>query len=1854
MSDLSARNLRLLARRPAASTHTLRRHPGVRFSIATAAILGLLASMLIGITATPADAATDPCGPGSNKIVCENSKPGTDPFIWDIGPTAGDPTIQGFSTDISVNVGSTVGFKIKSTASKYTIDIYRTGYYQGLGARYITRVTPTATLPQAQPQCVSDLTTALYDCGNWGLSASWAVPTIAVSGVYIANLTRTDTGGQSHIIFIVRDDSSQSDVLFQTSDTTWQAYNTYGGANFYQGGGAGRAYKLSYNRPFATRDGIHGRDFYFSSEFAQVQFMERNGYDMTYAAGVDTDRYGSLLLNHKVFLSVGHDEYWSSAQRANVEAARDAGVNLQFLSGNEIYWKTRYEASTVAPSSNAYRTIVSYKETWANSKIDPSPTWTGTWRDPRFAPPSAGGGVPENSLSGTMYMANFDDLPVTVTAAQGKTRLWRGTSLSTLAAGTSQALAPHTVGYESNEVIDNGFSPAGLVKLSTTVGPSPEMLQDFGNTVAPGTTTHNLVLYRAPSGALVFGAGSIQWAWGLSQNHDGNGAPADPRMQQAQVNILADMSAQPVTLMEGLVPAAKSTDTTAPTVTIVSPAANSTQSNGSIVTASGTAQDVGGVVAGVEVSTDGGTAWHPATGTSSWTYSYNQTGLGAQPIRVRATDDSANTSAPTTATVTVTAPASVFGAETPLVADTGDTSAVELGLNFSPDVNGFVNGVRFFKSTANTGIHTGSLWSSSGARLAQVTFTNETASGWQTAQFSNPVSVSAGQKYTVSYTAPVGRYPATSYYWAYSSKLSPPLTVDHGYGKPSPGVYGNPGTFPSASYRDSNYYVDVMFTTQNVSPVSVSSRFPLSNSTCAAASTVVAAVLSGSVTPSTVSLSVMTTAGAAVAGTSAYNASAMKATFTPGAALTANTSYTATIVASGPSGALSSGNTWTFTTAAEGSGASCPKSIFSTSAVPEVLHVADSPVTLGVTFSSSTDGSIVGMSFYKGSTNTGTHTGTLWSSTGTQLATATFVSESADGWQTVYFSQPIAITAGTQYVASYRTTSGNYSTTAGAFSQPYTSGSLTIPASGAVFNYGSGFPSSPSTTNYFVDVLFVEGSATPLPTVTSRTPAADASGVATSTSISATLSADPGTPAPTVTVTAGGGVVAGTTTYAPTTRALTFTPSSALTSGTSYSVVVASGSTALAGGTWSFTTAGTAPTGTAFNLIVGTPVTTATTDSNAVELGMAFTTSQPGSVTQIRFYKGSGNTGTHSGSIWSSTGTRLATVTFAGETASGWQTATLSSPLALTTGTTYVVSYLAPVGRYSATVNDFSTAKTSGPLTAPAANNGRYLYDSAGGFPTSSFDATNYFVDVTFVASAPVPVTVVSKTPEAGTVGVLTSTSVSAVMSGEGTSGVPSLALTGPSGAVAGTSTYSTSTRTVTFVPTEFLTQSTTYTATATVAGATPSGGNWSFTTGTSAEYSLISGTPSIIQDSDTNAVELGMAFQTSQAGSVTAIRFYKSAGNTGTHTGSLWSTSGTRLATVTFAGETATGWQTATLATPYALTPGTTYIVSYLATVGRYSATPSYFSTTRTSGPLTADASNGRYLYGSGGGMPTSVWNSTSYFVDVVFITSSTPTPTPTPTAPGVTVGAVSPAANATDVSPTVSVTAEVTGADAATATLQLTGPSGAVAGTSSYSAGSSNVTFVPASPLGWSTSYTASVSSGSTQIGGSWSFTTTSQPVEVTAQSIFAENAVPATVNWNDPAEVQVGTRFSSSAAGTVKTIRFYKGPANTGTHTGYLWSGTGTLLGTVAFSGETASGWQTATFSTPISIAAGTEYRVGLLSTSGMYAIDLNGLAATTTSGSLSTPANGGAYVYGNGFMSNTSTHNYWVDIGFVPNS
>jgi hypothetical protein len=160
-----------------------------------------------------------------------------------------------------------------------------------------------------------------------------------------------------------------------------------------------RAYKVSLNRPYATRD-YRAVNMPFNAEYPMIRWLEANGYDVAYTTGLDGDRRGALIRNHKVFLSVGHDEYRRPQARRGGGARARRGVHLAFFSGNEIFWKTRWESS-IAGTVTTYRTLVCYKETHSSppEKIDPSPEWTGTWRDPVRRPRGGRPRTPSPALS---------------------------------------------------------------------------------------------------------------------------------------------------------------------------------------------------------------------------------------------------------------------------------------------------------------------------------------------------------------------------------------------------------------------------------------------------------------------------------------------------------------------------------------------------------------------------------------------------------------------------------------------------------------------------------------------------------------------------------------------------------------------------------------------------------------------------------------------------------------------------------------------------------------------------------------------------------------------------------------------------------------------------------------------------------------------------------------------------------------------------------------------------------------------------------------------------------------------------------------------------------------------------------------------------------------------------------------------------------------------------------------------------------------------------------------------------------------------------------------------------------------
>ncbi|QMU31024.1 DUF4082 domain-containing protein [Adhaeribacter radiodurans] len=1016
-----------------------------------------------------------------NAIVTENAKSGNPSSEWQISG-AGDMSIQGFATDISYNKGTTARFKIKTNARAYTVKIYRLGYYQGNGARLQGTATVTATLPQTQPSCSTNSSTGLLDCGNWATSAQWVIPSNAVSGVYIAKLTRTDTQGSSHIVFIVRDDASTSNLLFQTSDATWQAYNIYGdnnnGRSLYTGTG-GKAVKVSYNRPFVTRSGGGGggaeEDWIFNAEYPMIRWIESNGYDVSYTTDVDSDRRGNLIANHKVFMSVGHDEYWSGAQRANVTAARNSGTNLAFFSGNEVYWKTRWENS-IDGSGTSHRTLVCYKEGTQGENVcgnncDPSPEWTGLWRSGCEIVTGSqinDGCHPENALTGQISWAE-NTAALTVPSTFKTFRFWRNTSVASLENGQTATLTNGIIGYEwdSEQEAYRSSYPAGRVVLSRTV---------------INSQVHNCSLYRHSNGALIFGAGTVQYSWGLDSNHDRGSAAPSRALQQATVNLFADMGAQPGSLQTGLVTATASTDTQAPVTTILSPAEGASLPAGTAVTISGTATDAN-VVAGVEVSTDGGTTWRLANGTTNWTFSWTPTLQGPTTIKSRAFDDLGNMSSPITRNVTIiggstSCPCTVFQASEVPTGSLQVDNPVTLGMKFRSSSSGSITGVRFYKQSGNNGTHRGLLYSSTGTLLAEAPFTSETATGWQQVPFPAAVAITANTTYIVAFHSSGGTYSETNDYFT-TAKTNGPLTgLANGTDGPN-GVYGygSSPAFPGSTYQATNYWVDVVFNNgappSNPAPT-VAITSPANGATFTAPASITINANAADTSPGTVS-KVDFYNGTTLLGTD------VSSPYSFAWSNVAAGTYSLTARATDNGGTTTTSAAVSITVNGSNPPSTCPCTVFRPTDVPGgTIQNDGQSVQLGMKFRSSVNGNVTAVRFYKQTGNTGTHIGQLYSSTGTLLAQATFINETASGWQEVNFSSPVSITANTTYVITYHSSEGHYSVNDFGFTSSIVNGPLTGLQNGfdgrnGVYLY-TATPAYPTenyeASNYYVDAVF--------------------------------------------------------------------------------------------------------------------------------------------------------------------------------------------------------------------------------------------------------------------------------------------------------------------------------------------------------------------------------------------------------------------------------------------------------------------------------------------------------------------------------------------------------------------------------------------------------------------------------------------------------------------------------------------------------------------------------------------------------------------------------------------------------------
>lgn len=1039
-----------------------------------------------------------------NRIALENRRAGVPPSEWDVAGGQDDPDLLGFTNDISYAPGDVVLFKIHAaTAAAYRLRIYRIGWYGGDGARRVTQRVQNA--PTSQPAPTSPVDPA--DCSNWSATDQWHIPNGAVSGVYLAKITPIPPGASngSHILFVIRDDDGKSDILFQTDDTTWQAYNPYPSTDIfrppiirtslYNG-----AVRVSYNRPIRMAVNRHLRSF-FGAQYQLVRFLERNGYDVSYFTGADTARRGAALLQHRVFLSSGHDEYWSREMRDAVNTARDAGTHLIFMSGNLMFWKTRWE--------NGFRTMVSYKTTRHEtippemSGLDDPIAFTGTWQDVRFQDP-VDLAEPENSTTGLQAaVVSSYQTAILVPEAYGHLRLWRNTPAAAVGSCNTTPLAPNTLGFEWDIDEHNGHRPPGLFRLSsTTVGHVP-LLYGPGTEAAGSSrahvaqATHHVVCYRHASGALVFDAGSVQWSLGLDHTHLGGpfAGNLDMTMAQATANLLADMGVQPDTPID-FSPAQSSTDHIPPVSQIISPASSASVRVGETVAVTGTASDTGGgVVAGVELSLDGGSTWHPADGRESWRYMWRPSTVGTHMLISRAVDDSGNLE-PAIAAVPIVvkcpSPCSVWPpSATPAIPHHPD-NPVELGVRFRVDVSGAIRAVRFYAHAANPGPHEAHLWSSTGTLLASATSPPQSVSGWREAVFSVPVPIASNTTYVMSYHTATG-YAYTNQGLSTAWYRQPVAALGGG------GVYAygsGPAVFPTQTAQNRNYWIDVDFMPTGTMPRRIFHANPapaVANHFDASANadpwgvelgvrfrTAVDGVIyaihfyrASDATKQIVNLwrdlganhpltpvadqpgngkGLLLASGMAFAGTgtgwqrvpltrpipivagaeyvASYHARNRYA-YTPNY-FTAPVSDPPLMAGLGvfrygktafPESATNANNYWV--DAEFLPNAPFEHTLWPEAAVPAVPQSGDhTEQELGVRFTPEVDGFVDGIRFYKHPSNNGAHSGTFWTDAGAALGTAMFMNESSCGWQEVRFAMPVPVNAGAVYVASYHTTTG--------------------------------------------------------------------------------------------------------------------------------------------------------------------------------------------------------------------------------------------------------------------------------------------------------------------------------------------------------------------------------------------------------------------------------------------------------------------------------------------------------------------------------------------------------------------------------------------------------------------------------------------------------------------------------------------------------------------------------------------------------------------------------------------------------------------------------------------------------------
>ncbi|HEX3427321.1 MAG TPA: N,N-dimethylformamidase beta subunit family domain-containing protein [Candidatus Limnocylindrales bacterium] len=451
--------------------------------------------------ASPPNAARDPA------IAEENRRAGS--RRWDLRASGDIPVAQVFVNAASIAPGETLNLHLGSKA-EVDIEWYRLGWYRGLGGRLV-RMDRAIPATPALPASI-DQRTGMAEA-QFRVAVAAPIPGDWPSGLYFA-VARPAVGAAAGVPFVVRPAKTArvAPVLYVSASATWQAYNNWGGADLYDASSADtpteasgrRAVTVSYDRPHRLE---HGAGYMPRWELPFIRWQEREGRAVDYCADVDLELHPELIVGRRLIVFPGHHEYWSRPMRTTLEIAIASGVNVAFLSANEVYWQMRLEPSPLGPA----RRIVC----WKSRTLDPiTATQPGLttcrWREQPVDDPEA-------VVIGQMY-GHIVRRPADWIVQGAGHWLYEGTGFR------DGDRIVNLVGQEYDtffpELAPRGTAVLARSPVQALIRGEPDVSQ------AANSQVHTATIYTADSGATVFAAGTFQWSWAL----DGFGKPSFQRV----------------------------------------------------------------------------------------------------------------------------------------------------------------------------------------------------------------------------------------------------------------------------------------------------------------------------------------------------------------------------------------------------------------------------------------------------------------------------------------------------------------------------------------------------------------------------------------------------------------------------------------------------------------------------------------------------------------------------------------------------------------------------------------------------------------------------------------------------------------------------------------------------------------------------------------------------------------------------------------------------------------------------------------------------------------------------------------------------------------------------------------------------------------------------------------------------------------------------------------------------------------------------------------------------------------------------------------------------------------------------